>query len=137
MTENDELKILVADNDENVLIALEGALEGEGYCTTLALSSAEALALLCRGGFDLLILDDYLSDADSIQTLAVCRSAGISTLAVVTYHRFPSIDLEARLRDLGVSALVNKRAHRELIEVVSYLLKPQWLAQRWAFESMT
>jgi CheY-like chemotaxis protein len=130
-------KILVADNDEDVLIAMESVLEEEGYATSIALSSAEACALLCKGDFDLLILDDYLSDADSVQTLAACRSAGIRTLVVVTYHRFPSLDEEARLRDLGVSALVNKQAHCELVEIVGHLLKPQALASRWAFDNIT
>jgi DNA-binding NtrC family response regulator len=137
MNNNVSAKVLVADNDEDVLIALEGILEEKGYSTSLALSSAEACALLCKGDFDLLILDDCLSDAHSIQTLAACRSAGISTLAVVTYHRFPSFDEEARLRDLGVSALVNKQAHAELIEIVSHLLKPHSLAKQWTFETIT
>jgi len=130
-------KILVADDDEHVLIAVESILEEMGYDTTVAVSSAEACALLCRGGFDLLILDDYLSDADSVQTLAACRSAGIRTLVVVTYHRFPSFDEEKRLRGLGVSALVNKQAHCELVEIVGHLLKPQALATRWTFDSIT
>jgi len=137
MNKNETGKILVVDNDENVLISLEAVLEQKGYATTVALSSAEACALLCKGGFDLLILDDYLSDADSVQTLAACRSAGIRTLVVVTYHRFPSVDEEARLRGLGVSALVNKQAHCELVEIVGHLLKPQTLATRWAFDSIT
>ena len=130
-------KILVADNDEDVLIAMESVLEEKGYAISVALSSAEACALLCKGDFDLLILDDYLSDADSVQTLAACRSAGIRTLVVVTYHRFPSVDEEARLRGLGVSALVNKQAHCELVEIVGHLLKPQALSTRWAFDSIT
>jgi CheY-like chemotaxis protein len=130
-------KILVADNDEDVLVALERVLEERGYATTVALSSAEACKLLSGGSFDLLVLDDYLSDRDSVQTLAECRSAGIAFLAVVTYHRFPSVDEEARLRELGVRALVNKRAHSELIEIVDHLLKPREAGPRFAFESIT
>jgi CheY-like chemotaxis protein len=130
-------RILVADNDEEVLVALERALEERGYATTVALSGAEACKLLAEGGFDLLVLDDYLSDRDSVQTLAECRNAGIGLLAVVTYHRFPSFDEEARLRELGVRALVNKRAHSELIEIVDHLLKPRWAGQGFAFESIT
>src|SRR5215471_2547823 len=137
MNHHEETRILVADNDEDVLIALEGALEERGYATTVALSSAEVCALLDKGGFDLLILDDYLSDADSVKTLTACRSAGIRTLVVVTYHRFPSFDEEKRLRGLGVSALVNKQAHCELVEIVGHLLKPQALATRWTFDSIT
>ena len=137
MGENQQGKILVSDNDESILIALEGVLEEKGYATTVALSNAEACALLCKGGFDLLILDDFLSDADSVHTLVACRSAGMRTLVIVTYHRFPSVRQEGRLRDLGVSPLVNKRAHRELLEIVRHLLQPQAAVRRWELQSIT
>jgi DNA-binding response OmpR family regulator len=93
--------------------------------------------LLSEGSFDLLVLDDYLSDRDSVQTLTECRSAGIALLVIVTYHRLPSLDEEARLRELGVRALVDKRAHLELIEIVDHLLMPRWAGQRFAFDTMT
>lgn len=115
-------KILVADNDEDVLVTLERILEDGGYATTTALSSAEAARLLSDGSFDLLVLDDCLSDKHSVQILAECRQSNIAILTVVTYHLFPSADDEALLRQLGVCALVNKRAHSELVEVVHYLL---------------
>ena len=137
MRGNDAGKILVVDNDEDVLVALERALEERGYATTVVLSGAEACKLLSEGGFDLLVLDDYLSDRDSVQTLTECRSAGIGLLAVVTYHRFPSIDQAARLRELGVRALIDKRAHSDLIEIVDHLLTPVSAGQRCAFESIT
>src|SRR5882672_12169628 len=102
MPKHDARKILLADNDEDVLVALECVLEEKGYATSVALSSAEACKMLSEGGFDLLVLDDYLSDGDSVQTLTECRRAGIALLVVVTYHRFPSFGQEARLRELGV-----------------------------------
>ena len=137
MRGNDAGKILVVDNDEDVLVALERALEERGYATTVVLSGAEACKLLSEGGFDLLVLDDHLSDRDSVQTLTECRSAGIGLLAVVTYHRFPSIDQAARLRELGVRALIDKSAHSDLIEIVDHLLTPLSAVQRSAFESIT
>ena len=55
MSENGVRKILVADNDEDVLVALEGILEEGGYATTTALSSAEACKLLSGGSFDVFL----------------------------------------------------------------------------------
>jgi two-component system nitrogen regulation response regulator NtrX len=137
MSEHGVRKILVADNDEDVLVALERILEDGDYATTVALSAAETCKLLSEDRFDLLVLDDYLSDKDSVQTLTECKDAGITLLVVVTYHRFPSVDEEVRLRELGVRALVNKRAHSELVEIVDHLLKARGPGPRIAFDTMT
>jgi len=123
--ENGARKILVADNDEDILVALERILEDDGYVTTTALSGAEVCLLLSGCRFDLLVLDDYLSDNDSVQLLCECRRAGLALPpTIVTYHRVPSFEDQARLRALGVKALVNKHAHSELIGIVQGLLSP-------------
>ncbi len=46
MSKYDARKILVADNDEDVLVALERVLEDDGYATTTAISSVETCELL-------------------------------------------------------------------------------------------
>src|ERR1700739_3314523 len=58
------VKILIVDDDENVLIELERLLEGEGYRTATAWSGREALALSEKGQFDLLLVDEQLWDVD-------------------------------------------------------------------------
>jgi CheY-like chemotaxis protein len=59
------IKILIVDDDEDVLIALERLLEGEGYSTATAWSGQEALALSEKLQFDLLLVDEHLSDVDA------------------------------------------------------------------------
>jgi DNA-binding NtrC family response regulator len=128
-------KILIADNDEDVLIALEHVLETGGYATATAFSPDEAAQLLGQGGFDLCVLDDYLSEKDSVGLLAGFREVGKGPLVVVTYNRFPLPHLEKQFRMVGVSAFVNKRAHSELFDIVSQLLQPA--LTRSAFDEMT
>ena len=53
-------KILIVDHDEHVLIALERVLESEGYCTVTAWSGREALQVLGKADFDLLLVDEQL-----------------------------------------------------------------------------
>ena len=50
-------KILVVDDDELVLIALETLLVPSGYDVTTASSGQDALEKLNQGTFDLLMLD--------------------------------------------------------------------------------
>jgi DNA-binding NtrC family response regulator len=137
MTGNKSGRILLADNDKDVLVALERTLENGGHTTVAVLSYEEASSMLSRTTFDLLVLDDYLSDKDSIQSLTEFRRAGMTMLVIVTYYRFPSFHVEKQLRALGVSALVNKSAHSELVEMIDQLLKPPTARHGDEFDSMT
>ncbi|HKS75523.1 MAG TPA: response regulator [Terriglobales bacterium] len=58
------VKILIVDDDEAVLITLERLLEGEGYRTVTAWSGEEALEAAQSGRFDLVLLDEHLSDVE-------------------------------------------------------------------------
>jgi DNA-binding response OmpR family regulator len=137
MTGNKSGRILLADDDEDVLLALERTLENGGHSTVSVLNYGDASSMLSRTTFDLLVLDDYLSDKDSIQSLTELRRAGMTMLVIVTYYRFPSFHVERQLRALGVSALVNKSAHSELVEMIDHLLKPQTGRHGDEFDSMT
>ncbi|HTR65442.1 MAG TPA: response regulator [Terriglobales bacterium] len=116
-------KILIADNDEQVLLSLERTLEDEGYATTLTLSGGEAIRTLSYDTYDLLVLDDCLSDFHCLQVLARCQAAGTRPPVVVTYNRFPSLAERSQLRSLGVNILVNKRDQHELLLTVRYMLE--------------
>ena len=130
-------KILIADNDEDVLIAIEHALETSGYTTVTAFCHDEASKLFRDETFDLCVLDDYLSDRDSTDFLAELQTPGRGPLIVLTYHRFPSPQQEERFRCLGVSAFVNKRAHSQLVDIVSHLLRPMNRRPSGALYNMT
>lgn len=60
----DPVKILIVDDDEAVLIALERMLEGEGYRTVTAWSGREALTHAASNDFDLVLVDEHLSDVE-------------------------------------------------------------------------
>jgi CheY-like chemotaxis protein len=59
---SDPIKILIVDDDEEVLIELERLLEGEGYSTATAWSGREALALSDKLRFDLVLVDEDVGD---------------------------------------------------------------------------
>lgn len=129
-------KVLIADNDEDVLLALEWTLESEGYDTVVALTNDEVERILSQDSCDLLVMDDYLSEKDSVQVLSAFRQAGIRPMVVITYHRFPSTDTRQKLESLGVSAFISKGAHSELVHIVRYLLQPHALSSD-ALSAMT
>jgi len=58
---SDPIKILIVDDDEQVLIELERLLESEGYNTTTAWGGREALAFTDQMQFDILLVDEDMT----------------------------------------------------------------------------
>ena len=61
-------KILVVDDLPDWRTTLSGLLEDEGYAIQVAGSSADALALLANGHFDLILSDMRLDETDEDNT---------------------------------------------------------------------
>jgi CheY-like chemotaxis protein len=120
-----QMNLLIADNDENVLIALERVFEDERYATTTVASHEEIVTLMSQVDFDLIVLDDHLSDADSIQVLTDFQRVGLRPVVIVTFNRYPAQDQRARLRDMGVSAVIRKTAHPEMVDIARHLRAPR------------
>ena len=60
-------RILVVDDDEMVLMALDELLRPEGYEVHTVLSAAEALERLDQNGYDLLMLDIIMPKMDGFE----------------------------------------------------------------------
>jgi DNA-binding response OmpR family regulator len=63
-------RILVVDDDENILNLEKTILEQKGFEVTPAAGGVAALELLAEGGFDLVLLDVMMPEVDGF---AVCR----------------------------------------------------------------
>lgn len=116
--------ILIADNDEDVLLAFERTLENEGFRTAVTVTGEGVFRTLSTGHFDLLVLDDALSDTHCTQVLSDCHRAHMKPMVVVTYHQFPSRAEREQLEAMGVNTLVNKRDPVGLVQAVRHLLQP-------------
>jgi DNA-binding response OmpR family regulator len=122
MQENKLLKILIVDNEKEILAGMERALEDEGYVTATAGNYEEASRLLSQESFHILVLDDFLSDKDSLEVLVEWRSTRtVPPLVVVTYHQNPSKTDRARFSLLGAGGFVKKCAPYELVRTVRRL----------------
>jgi len=103
-------RILVVDDDENILNLERTILEQKGFEVTTASGGAEALEVLGRGAFDLVLLDVMMPEVDGF---AVCRR----------------IKEDPRLKDIPVIFLTAKGGGDALAEgfesgAVMYINKP-------------
>jgi DNA-binding response OmpR family regulator len=103
-------RILVVDDDENILNLEKTILEQKGFDVTSAGGGAEALRLLGAGAFDLVLLDVMMPEVDGF---TVCRK----------------IKEDPRLKDVPVIFLTAKGGGDALAEgfesgAVMYINKP-------------
>ena len=103
-------RILVVDDDENILNLEKTILEQKGFEVTAATGGAEALRLLAEKSFDLVLLDVMMPELDGF---TVCRK----------------IKEDPRCKDLPVIFLTAKGGGEALAEgfeagAVMYINKP-------------
>jgi DNA-binding response OmpR family regulator len=103
-------RILVVDDDQNILNLEKTILEQKGFQVTQAAGGAEALEALKSGAFDLVLLDVMMPELDGF---AVCRK----------------IKEDPRMKDLPVIFLTAKGGGEALAEgfesgAIMYINKP-------------
>ncbi len=73
------MRILIAEDTRDLNKVLVAALEHSGYSIDSAFDGEEALALILKNGYDLLILDIMMPKKDGIEVLKEIRSKHITT----------------------------------------------------------
>jgi CheY-like chemotaxis protein len=85
-------RILVVDDDEMVLMALDELLKPEGYVVQTVSGGSEALKKLDENGYDLLMLDVIMPEMDGFE---LCRRIRKKE----KYKETPIVFLTAKSRD--------------------------------------
>ena len=74
-------KILIIDDDRDILVIISDMLSGYGYEVTTAESAEEAFGLLSSNSYHLLLLDINLPDSDGFEICKQLRE--VSTVPVI------------------------------------------------------
>lgn len=120
-------KILVADDEPNIVISLEYLMKREGYAVVVARDGQEALDMLAREKPDLVLLDVMMPYKSGFE---VCQAVRASE----TLRNTKILMLTAKGRDtdiakglaLGADAYMTKPfSTRELVQKVAEMLGPQ------------
>ena len=77
-------KILICDDERDIVSALKIYLEAEGYETVAAYSGAEALALLAEQEIHLVLMDVMMPELDGISAMARLRQSSNVPVILLT-----------------------------------------------------
>ncbi len=116
-------RILVADDQADIILSLEVLLKKEGYEVRSAKSPAEALEALRDSSFDLMLMDlNYSRKTNSVQEGIdlLTRTEQIDPLLpVVVMTAWGSIDVAVEAMNIGASNFIQKPwQNKRLLEVV-------------------
>ena len=118
-------RILVIDDDDQILRMLHQVLEMEGHETTLASNGNKGLKILKETGADLIITDIIMPDKEGLETISELKE-NYPDLKIIAMSGGGTIDPDSYLKlaeKMGASRTLMKPFQREeLLDVVNDLL---------------
>ena len=120
-------KILVADDEPNIVISLEYLMQREGYTVLVARDGQEALDSIARDRPDLVLLDVMMPHKTGFEVCQEVRAndALAHTKILMLTAKGRDIDVAKGLA-LGADAYLTKPfSTRELVQKVAELLGPE------------
>jgi DNA-binding response OmpR family regulator len=116
-------RILIIEDEESILMALEDDLRLEGYDVTGAKDGRAGLALAKEKPYDLILLDIMLPQMDGYEVCRQLRQAGMGTPILMLTAKSQEIDKVLGL-ELGADDYVTKPfSPRELLARVKAILR--------------
>ncbi len=76
-------KVLIVDDEQNILLYLSEALEDEGYAITTKGSGKEAVTVLEKENFDLILVDLKLRDIDGLEVMREAKKNSPDTVVIM------------------------------------------------------
>jgi len=100
-------KILVVDDEEALRTVLCAELEGEGYQVTSAVDGQDAINILGKNGFDLILLDIKMPNVDGFEVLKFVKEHWPKT-KVVMLTGFADLKNAIESKKLGAEDFISK-----------------------------
>ena len=99
--------ILIVDDEKNMRRILSTILQGEGHVVVEAAGVKEAIELVSRAQYDLIVTDQKMPDGNGLSVIAAARDADPS-LPVVMLTAFATVDLAVEAMRKGAFDFIAK-----------------------------
>lgn len=118
-----QVRILVADDEENVRYLVESALQAQGFETVSTSDGMEALRIIDEGGVDVAVLDVMMPGMDGFTAVRRARESGSKVPVIFLTARTSTDDRVQGLTIGGDDYLVKPFAVAELVARVRLQLR--------------
>ncbi len=116
--EKNQKRILIVDDDKNILDSLSSILKSNSYSVDTAQNGAEAIAKFETQKFNLVLLDIKLPDINGTELLNQMHNDS-PEMMLIMITGFPSLDNAVKSLNLGADAYIMKPINpAELIKVI-------------------
>ena len=109
-------RILIADDNRVNRLLLARGLEGDGHTVVFAEHGGEALELLRKGGFDLILLDVLMPELDGYGVLeALAADPHLRDVPVIVTSALDELDSVVRCIEMGAEDYLTKPVNQVLL----------------------
>lgn len=111
-------RILIIDDDPHFLRVLSRILSGEDFNVTSASGACEAIEILRKNSFDVIVCDLRMPECDGLNLLQVVRRGG-NEVPVIILTAYGEVDTYLEAMNAGATEYLNKPIKSdELLKVV-------------------
>lgn len=122
-TDTDSARILLADDDSNLLESLKGLLNLYQYQVDIALGGQKAIDMLQDNTYDLLLLDLRMPEVTGHDVLRYMKSQSIATMTIVISGETSLDDIAQALRQGAYDYLKKPYVPEELLATVNNAIR--------------
>ena len=132
---NKESSILIVDDDQSICRTLTAILEAEGFHTTTANTSRQALLRTAETDYDVALVDIRLPDVDGNKLLAELQKASPHMIKIILTG-YPSLENAVDALRLGADSYLTKPINpAELVQTLRDKLDTRFKEERRTAES--
>ncbi|MCB0419140.1 MAG: sigma-54-dependent Fis family transcriptional regulator [Bdellovibrionaceae bacterium] len=110
-------RVLVIDDEQNILVTLQGSLEDEGYMVDTAPDAQRGLERVQRFAPDVVLLDIWLPDQDGVEVLEKIKRLD-PTIEVVMMSGHGTIETAVKAIKMGAFDFMEKPIHFDKLSVL-------------------
>jgi DNA-binding NtrC family response regulator len=108
----DKKHILLVDDDESLLKVVGTMLKGEGYKISTAFDGEEAIELLKKNSYDLVLLDIVMPKVDGFGVLKFVKETPLN-VKIVVLTAYSTLKLAVESKQMGARDFVAKPPSRD------------------------